>query len=113
MCLTEAMYAAYRFPQNRFDKTVKEKPRRLPPGFFTWWWQILLIPEDDCLRVAGLDMAVFLRILTFGEQASSQVHSMSDDQRPNDCSLRDVLVRKRVGLDRRAASEPIGARRGR
>ena len=49
----------------RFDKNVASKPRRLPPGFFAWWWQVYFAPEEEIMMVSGLDMAVYIRILTF------------------------------------------------
>ena len=60
---------------DRFDKDVSAKPRRLLPGFFAWWWQILTTPEEEVLRVAGLDMAVFIRTLVFAAEES--VHRLS------------------------------------
>ncbi|GAX72896.1 hypothetical protein CEUSTIGMA_g351.t1 [Chlamydomonas eustigma] len=56
------------YAPKRFDKSLEEKPRRLPPGFFSWWYIILTTSEEEVLRVAGLDMAVFIRILTFGAE---------------------------------------------
>ncbi len=57
-------YAAW---THRFNRDVVVKPRRLPLGLFQWVFPIFNYPEDDIMRVAGLDTVVFSRILYFGE----------------------------------------------
>ena len=49
-----------------FDPEVRTKPRRLPNGLASWVMPVLLCPEDDVVSVAGLDVAVFLRLLEYG-----------------------------------------------
>ncbi len=49
----------------RFDKNLPVKPKRLPPGFFSWWWTIFLTTEDELIEVAGMDAAMVVRMLNF------------------------------------------------
>lgn len=53
----------------RYDPEVKHKPRRLRMGLFSWVKPTIFYPEDEIVTVAGLDVAVFLRMLSFGEGA--------------------------------------------
>ena len=50
----------------RFDPEVRRKPRKLPPGFFSWIPSILRYSEQNVIDVCGLDTAVFLRLINFG-----------------------------------------------
>eukprot|EP00195_Chlamydomonas_chlamydogama_P010697 CAMPEP_0202905928 /NCGR_PEP_ID=MMETSP1392-20130828/36646_1 /ASSEMBLY_ACC=CAM_ASM_000868 /TAXON_ID=225041 /ORGANISM="Chlamydomonas chlamydogama, Strain SAG 11-48b" /LENGTH=138 /DNA_ID=CAMNT_0049594239 /DNA_START=135 /DNA_END=547 /DNA_ORIENTATION=+ len=54
------------FQPKRFDKSIKVKPKRLPPGLFSWWWFIYTCKEEDVIDVAGLDSAAYLRCLSVG-----------------------------------------------
>jgi hypothetical protein len=51
---------------SRFDPEVKIKPKRLPLGFFSWLWPVLSYDEDEIIRMSGMDVAVFLRLLQYG-----------------------------------------------
>jgi hypothetical protein len=53
------------YAPKRFDPEVKNKPRRLRQGPLAWWLAIAY-PEDELIDVAGLDAAVFLRLLRYG-----------------------------------------------
>jgi hypothetical protein len=95
---------------DRFDKTLEEKPRRLPPGFFSWWYIILTTPEEEVLRVAGLDMAVFIRILTFGQFAeviSIVIHHQSLTSSVCRCRSWNFLLHKLVGAHSGVANKSI------
>lgn len=51
----------------RFDKAQRVKPRRLPPTLLSWWLHVWSTSEEDVIAVNGLDAAMFLRVLRFGE----------------------------------------------
>jgi hypothetical protein len=42
------------------------RPRKLPPGWLSWVIPVFNYPEAEVIQVAGLDAAVFIRILRFG-----------------------------------------------
>jgi hypothetical protein len=45
---------------------VKHRPKRLPPGYLAWCIPVWTYPEDELIQTAGLDAAVFIRVLRFG-----------------------------------------------
>ncbi|KAG1660223.1 hypothetical protein FOA52_005093 [Chlamydomonas sp. UWO 241] len=53
------------YAPKRFEKDAPVKPKRLPPGYFDWWWSVYSVPLDEVIAVAGLDSAMYIRILTF------------------------------------------------
>lgn len=53
------------YSPKRFDKSLPVKPKRLPPGFFSWWWTIFQTTEDELIEVAGMDAAMVVRMLNF------------------------------------------------
>jgi hypothetical protein len=55
-------------PTRRFNRDVLVKPPRLPLGLFQWVFPVFNHPEEDIMRVAGLDTVVFTRMLKLGEQ---------------------------------------------
>ena len=54
------------FAPKRFDPEVAERPRRLRNGLWSWVAPVAYYPEDEVVAVAGLDVAVFLRLLKYG-----------------------------------------------
>jgi hypothetical protein len=50
----------------RFDPEVKARPERLPQGLLAWVWPVLSYDEDEIIRKAGMDAAVFIRLLYYG-----------------------------------------------
>lgn len=59
--LTRKYYAPKRYADD-----VKHRPMRLPLGFFGWIKPVWTYPEEEVIKVSGLDAAVFVRILRFG-----------------------------------------------
>ena len=53
-------------PPRRFDPEVKRKRRRLPMGLVGWISPTIFYPEDEVIALAGMDVAVFLRLLSYG-----------------------------------------------
>ena len=56
----------------RYAEDVKHRPKQLPLGYVSWVMPVFTYPEDELIEVAGLDAAVFIRILRFGAQATQQ-----------------------------------------
>ncbi|KAF8065514.1 CSC1-like protein [Scenedesmus sp. PABB004] len=50
----------------RHDPAVRTKPRALGAGLLSWVQPVLFYPEDDMLRVAGMDVVVMVRLLKYG-----------------------------------------------
>lgn len=46
------------------------QPTPLPLTLLTWVYPLLRLPEREIIRVAGLDVAIYLRLLRFGEVTS-------------------------------------------
>ena len=42
------------------------KPKRLPTSFWGWIAPVYSASEDEVIRVAGVDAAMYLRLLAFG-----------------------------------------------
>lgn len=53
----------------RFDKAQLIKPRRPSPSFFGWIPAVWQYTEHEIIEVAGLDTAVYLRIVQFGVES--------------------------------------------
>ncbi len=49
-----------------FDPEVKRKPQRLRMGLIDWLRPVLTCTEDEVVAVAGMDAAVFLRLINYG-----------------------------------------------
>ena len=43
------------------------KPRRLPTSFRGWIAPVYSTSEDEVIRVSGVDAAMYLRLISFGE----------------------------------------------
>ncbi|KAG2435994.1 hypothetical protein HYH02_011707 [Chlamydomonas schloesseri] len=54
------------FAARRFATDLDLKPRRLPNGWTSWILPVIRYPEEDIIDEAGLDCAIYLRILRFG-----------------------------------------------
>ncbi|KXZ47791.1 hypothetical protein GPECTOR_33g673 [Gonium pectorale] len=54
------------FASRRYAKDIDLKPKRLPNGLFSWILPVVTYPEEDIIDEAGLDCAMYLRILRFG-----------------------------------------------
>ena len=50
----------------RYMKGKGPKPRRLPTSFWGWILPVYSASEDEVIRVAGVDAAMYLRLLSFG-----------------------------------------------
>ncbi|EFJ43788.1 ERD4-related membrane protein [Volvox carteri f. nagariensis] len=50
----------------RYAKDIDLKPKRLPNGLLSWIYPVITYPEGDIIDEAGLDCAMYLRILRFG-----------------------------------------------
>ena len=48
------------------DADQKVKPRRLQSSFFGWIGPTLQTREEELIGVAGIDAAVYMRLLSFG-----------------------------------------------
>ena len=48
------------------DKDQPVKPRRLQGSFWAWIKPTLQAPAEELIAVAGLDAAVYMRLLVFG-----------------------------------------------
>ena len=48
------------------DKDQPVKPRRLHSSFWAWIKPTLQAPAEELIAVAGLDAAVYMRLLAFG-----------------------------------------------
>lgn len=59
---------------HRFDPEVKRKPRRLPMGLLSWVSPTIFYPEDEVIALSGMDVAVFLRLLSYGEPPPPSQH---------------------------------------
>jgi hypothetical protein len=57
------------------------QPTPLPLTLLTWVYPLLRLPEREIIRVAGLDVAIYLRLLRFGEAAGCTVCLNSSLQR--------------------------------
>ena len=53
-------------PVRRYMKGKGPKPRRLPTSFWGWILPVFGASEDEVIRVAGVDAAMYLRLLAFG-----------------------------------------------
>lgn len=51
----------------RFTRGLKHKPKRLPLSFWGWLIPVYKTTEEDLLKIAGFDAAVYMRIISFGE----------------------------------------------
>lgn len=54
------------YAPKRFDPEIKKKPRRMPLGLVSWMVPTYFYPEDEVIAIAGMDVAVFLRLLAYG-----------------------------------------------
>jgi hypothetical protein len=45
---------------------VKRKPPHLPNTFIGWIKPVLMLPEDEIIAVAGLDVLIFIQLLYYG-----------------------------------------------
>lgn len=54
------------YAPKRHDHEVKLKPRALPGSLFGWLMPTLFYPEDELLTVAGMDVVVMARLLSYG-----------------------------------------------
>ncbi|KAG2435998.1 hypothetical protein HYH02_011711 [Chlamydomonas schloesseri] len=54
------------FSPRRYAADLELKPARLPHGPFGWVWPVLRYKERDIIDEAGLDCAIYLRIMTYG-----------------------------------------------
>ncbi|GLC42966.1 hypothetical protein PLESTB_000281900 [Pleodorina starrii] len=54
------------FAARRYAKDIDLKPKRLPNGPLNWIYPVIFYPEADIIDEAGLDCAMYLRILRFG-----------------------------------------------
>ncbi|GIL54578.1 hypothetical protein Vafri_10327 [Volvox africanus] len=54
------------FAARRYAKDIDLKPKRLDVGLLSWIWPVITYPEADIIDEAGLDCAMYLRILRFG-----------------------------------------------
>ncbi|KAG2426171.1 hypothetical protein HXX76_013152 [Chlamydomonas incerta] len=54
------------FSPRRFATDLDLKPRRLPNGWVSWILPVIRYREEDIIDEAGLDCAIYLRILRFG-----------------------------------------------
>ncbi len=54
-------------PRRRYARDLPLRPRRLPDTLWGWVVPCLTYPEEDVIDEAGLDAAMYLRILKFGE----------------------------------------------
>lgn len=50
----------------RYDPEVKRKPPHLPNTFLGWVKPVLMLPEDEIIAVAGLDVLIFIQLLYYG-----------------------------------------------
>ncbi|KXZ47793.1 hypothetical protein GPECTOR_33g675 [Gonium pectorale] len=56
------------FAPRRFATDLDLKPKRLANKLHSWIWPVLTYKEEDIIDEAGLDCAMYLRILRFGLQ---------------------------------------------
>ncbi|KAG2426181.1 hypothetical protein HXX76_013162 [Chlamydomonas incerta] len=54
------------FSPRRYAADLDLKPAMLPHGPFSWVWPVLRYKERDIIDEAGLDCAIYLRIMTYG-----------------------------------------------
>ncbi|KAK9840790.1 hypothetical protein WJX81_004889 [Elliptochloris bilobata] len=54
------------YAPKRYMKGKGAKPRRLPTSFWGWIAPVYSASEDEVIRVAGVDAAMYLRLLAFG-----------------------------------------------
>ncbi len=59
-------WTAKPFP-DRFAKDIDLKPKRLPNLPLSWVYPVMMYPEEQIIDECGLDCAIYLRILRFGE----------------------------------------------
>jgi len=52
---------------SRYMKGKGPKPRRLPTSFRGWIAPVFSTSEDEVIRVSGVDAAMYLRLIAFGE----------------------------------------------
>eukprot|EP00879_Flechtneria_rotunda_P004428 GHRR01004679.1.p1 GENE.GHRR01004679.1~~GHRR01004679.1.p1 ORF type:complete len:579 (+),score=136.57 GHRR01004679.1:246-1982(+) len=65
-CLRVAPLTRKFYMPKRFDSEVKRKPKRLGLGLLSWIKPVILYPEDQILKVAGMDVVVMNRLLVYG-----------------------------------------------
>lgn len=53
---------------------IKERPAHLPSAPLLYLWRLWWLPEREIIRVAGVDTAVYLRLVTMGEPHLFDVH---------------------------------------
>jgi len=51
---------------DRFTRGLKHKPKRLPLSFWGWLVPVYKTTEEDMLKIAGFDAAIYMRIISFG-----------------------------------------------
>ncbi|KAK9902019.1 hypothetical protein WJX75_001351 [Coccomyxa subellipsoidea] len=54
------------YAPKRFTRGLKHKPKRLPLSFWGWLIPVYKTTEEDLLKIAGFDAAVYMRIISFG-----------------------------------------------
>ncbi|PNW79626.1 hypothetical protein CHLRE_08g360564v5 [Chlamydomonas reinhardtii] len=54
------------FSPRRYAADLELKPARLTHGLFSWVWPVLRYKERDIIDEAGLDCAIYLRIMKYG-----------------------------------------------
>ena len=64
----------FKFPfyVHRFTRGLKHKPKRLPLSFWGWLFPVYKTTEDELIRVAGFDAAMYMRIISFGALSDMQ-----------------------------------------
>lgn len=60
----------------RFTRGLKHKPKRLPLSFWGWLIPVYKTTEEDLLKIAGFDAAVYMRIISFGERSLRCQHTV-------------------------------------
>ncbi len=50
----------------RYDPEVENKPKRLGNTFLSWIKPVLTYPEEDILKTSGMDVVVFIRLMSYG-----------------------------------------------